>query len=65
MKTKSTSELRSENARNEARDSHGRFTSEHSGSSKSKSSQSGHDGRGSNAKNEPRDAQGRFTKEKK
>lgn len=56
----STSKSRSENAKNEARDSQGRFTSEHKGSS-SKSSDKKMDHRGENAKNEPRDSQGRFT----
>ncbi len=61
-----SSNSRSENAKNEARDSQGRFTSEHKGnqSGSSKSSSKSTDHRGENAKNEPRDSQGRFTSEK-
>lgn len=62
MKT-NQSDSRSEHARNEKRDSQGRFESndQKSGSTKSqKSSSEKMDHRGENAKNEPRDSQGRF-----
>ena len=64
---------RSENAKNEPRDSQGRFESKDKSHMSSKSTSHSTkdtndktDHRGMNAKNEPRDAQGRFTtKDKK
>lgn len=50
---------RSENARNEARNSQGEFTSKGQGSQSHSSSHS-NGGRGSNAQNEQRDSHGRF-----
>lgn len=60
MRTSHSSSSRSDNARNEARDSQGRFTSKDDQKKSSRTTASS-DHRGSNAKNEARDSEGRFT----
>ncbi|NDV80614.1 hypothetical protein [Bacteroides sp. 51] len=65
MKTNQSSESRSERARNEERDSNGRFeSSDHKENMKGqKSSGTMNHHRGENAQNEKRDSNGRFESE--
>lgn len=62
MKSKSTTNSRSENARNEERDSQGRFKSSDSSKTTTNSSKNGNssESRSERARKEPRDSQGRF-----
>lgn len=64
MKTNDSKNSRSENARNEARDSKGQFTSKDQSKSPHGSSKSTNH-RGEDAKGEARDSHGRFTSEDK
>lgn len=62
MQTKDSSKSRSENARNEKRDSHGRFESTDKKDNKTSSSKISGNSRSENARNEKRDSHGRFEK---